>query len=135
MCLRGVSLVNESLLEDVDIENLSVHVVWSNQLGADESHLPGAMRLMGDERARHYWDRHAYVGTAFAPYIENLPPPAWDVWMLFAPGTIWEEERPPEPDWWEHQLTFLSHLPDRRLDPDRFAAKALELSNRNGVER
>ena len=112
-----------------------MHVVWSNQLGASESHLPPAMKLMEDERALHYWDEHAFVGSAFVPYIENLQPPVWDVWMLFAPGVTWEEEGPPEPDWWEHQLTVLSHLPERRLDPDRFAAKALELSNQKEVEK
>ena len=119
----------------MSIDNLSVYVVWSNQLGANESHLPGAMKLMEDERALHFWDEHAFVGTAFAPYIERLQPPVWDIWMLFAPGVTWEEEEPPIPDWWEHQLTVLSHLPDRRLDPVRFASKALELSNPKEVEK
>ena len=121
------------MLEDVEIENLSVHVIWSNQLGGTASHLPAAMRLMEDERVAHYWDEHAFVGTAFAPHIENLQPPVWDVWMLFAPVTVWDGNEPPEPDWWEHQLTVLSHRPELRLDPDRFAAKALELSSRKEV--
>jgi hypothetical protein len=83
---------------------------------------------MTDPRVNHFWDERALAGTAFAPSIDNLQPPAWDVWMLFAPGVIWGNEGPPEPDWWEHQLGALKHLPERRLDPSRFALKAVELS-------
>ena len=42
-------------------------------------------------------------------------------------------EDPPVPDWWQQQLTVLSHVPERRLDPERFAAKALELSKQEEV--
>ncbi len=48
--------------------------------------------------------------------------------MLFAPGVVWKEGVSPEPTWWEHQLGGLD--PDLRLDPDRFAEKAHELSER-----
>lgn len=44
--------------------------------------------------------------------------------MLFGPAAIWGEHAP-RPDWWEHQLGGLP--PERRLDFDRFAEKALGL--------
>ena len=85
---------------------------------------------MEDSRVTHYWDEHAFVGSAFAQHIENLQSPVWDIWMLFAPGVEWGSEAPPKPTWWEHQLNVLNHLPERRLDPDRLAAKALEISRK-----
>ena len=62
----------------------------------------------------------------------------------FAPETTWEEERPPEPDWWEHPLTVLSHLPERRLDRGAIplddalplglqVAEALEAAHDSGI--
>lgn len=87
-----------------------------------------AAALMADPRVEHYWDGEDRVGSAFTPHIAGLEIPAWDVWMLFAPGVRWEGEVPPEPTAWEHQLPHLRHLPDRRLDPERFAATAVELA-------
>jgi hypothetical protein len=54
--------------------------------------------------------------------------PAWDVWMLYEPGVLWEEQVPPAPTWWEHQLSGLEDYAHLHLDPDRFARKALEMS-------
>jgi len=113
-------------LVEVGIENLSVHVVWSSQLGAKAKHVAGGAELMQDARASHYWDPKKRVGAAFQRHIADLSSPAWDVWMLFAPGILWEGETPPAPTWWEHQLGGLDE--SLRLDPDRFARKALEMS-------
>lgn len=113
-------------MKEVEIESLSVHVVWSSQLGAKEKHVAGGAKLMDNERASHYWDPENRVGSAFQRHIANLRSPAWDVWMLFAPGVVWPDEIPPAPTWWEHQLGGLD--PELRLDPDRFARKAVELS-------
>lgn len=105
-----------------------MYVVWSSQLGAREKHVAGGAKLMQDERVTHYWDPDQRVGTAFQHHIDDLGSPAWDVWMLFAPGVTWEREIPPAPTWWEHQLSGLRDYADLRLDPDRFASKAVELS-------
>ncbi len=114
------------MLDEVEIENLSVHVVWSSQLGARAKHVAGGAALMQDARATHYWDPDRRVGAAFQEQIANLGSPAWDVWMLFAPGVVWEGDGPPAPTWWEHQLRGLDEA--LRLDPRRFARKALEMS-------
>jgi hypothetical protein len=116
-------------LDEVEIENLSVHVVWSSQTGAKAKHVAGGAELMQDARAVHYWDPDRRVGAAFQRHIANLGFPAWDVWMLFAPGILWEEDTPPAPTWWEHQLgVLMENHGDLRLDPDRFAKKAVAMS-------
>jgi hypothetical protein len=118
-------------LDEAEIENLSVHVVWSSQIGAKAKHVAGGGRLMEDERAFHYWDPKRRIGAAFQQHIAHMSSPAWDVWMLFAPGVLWEGESPPAPTWWEHQLSGLKGLEDLRLDPERFAQKAAEISRGN----
>ena len=98
-------------------------MVWSPQLGAEEKHVDGAAQLIDDSRVTQYWDPTMAAGRAFE-HLLGTSGPAWDVWMLFGPDARWGES-PPEPDWWEHQLGGLP--PDRRLDFDRFAEKALGL--------
>jgi len=107
--------------------DVAVYVVWSSQVGGRERHVDKATQRVPDPRARHYWDGDQMVGKAFQPIL-GTPEPAWDVWMLFAPGARWEGETPPRPTWWEHQLYG---MPDERLlDSDRFAAKAREIQSR-----
>lgn len=108
---------------------LAVHLVWSSQLGAEVHHAQSATGLMNDPRVHHYWDGERAAGAAFQQYFPGLSEPAWDVWMLFAPGVVWEDGQPPKPSWWEHQLGVLgSTFPDRHLDAARFARKARELA-------
>jgi hypothetical protein len=106
-------------------------VVSSNQLGAKEADVANAIALMSGPRVRHYWDGERRVGSALEPFVTGLDGPAWDFWMLYAPGVTWPEQGMPQPDWWEHQLSALwDRFPDRRLDAGRFAAKAVELEAR-----
>ncbi len=88
------------------------------------------MQLMHGPHVRHYWDGDRYVGAAVQHFVEGLGYPAWDLWMLYRPGVTWDAEAP-EPDWWEHQLSSLGREhKDRRLDAERFVAKAHELAPR-----
>jgi len=88
---------------------------------------------MPDARARHYWDGGKVVGAAYRTLqlgsrTLDLGAEAWDVWLLFDKKARWTASGPPAPAWWEHQL---QGMPDeRRLDPERFAAKAAELRAR-----
>jgi hypothetical protein len=116
-------------LDKVEIDQLSVHVAWSSQSGAKASHVASAAELMEDERATHYWDPDQNIGAAFQHHIANVGSPAWDVWMLFAPGLVWGEEAPPPPTWWEHQLSAVEGYANLRRDTARFAQKAVELNN------
>jgi len=116
---------------------IAVYVVWSPQLGAQEKHAGDATELVPDKRARHYWDGDMVIGSQFQELKHpdgtdlSLGSPAWDVWMLFAPDARWEVPGAPEPAWWEHQLGGMPE--DIRLDPERFAAKAAQLSSDSAV--
>lgn len=124
---------------DADIPNLSVFVISSSQVGAEEDDTVNAIELMNGPRVKHYWDGEKRLGTAVQRLIDGLDDPAWDFWMLYAPGTVWTEGAAPMPDWWEHNLWALGQSrPDRLLDAERFAAHAVELSGaarREGGDR
>ena len=119
--MRGAVALEKAWLAKDQSEDISVYVVWSPQLGAQQKHVGSATRLIPDSRASHYWDGAELVGKQYQTVL-GLPAPAWDVWMLFDPGVVWEMDEPPIPAWWEHQLT--AGPPDRHLDPERFASRA-----------
>ena len=133
MCLRGVSSLQEEWLDARRGDDVAVFVVWSDQLGAAPRHVAEAAELMRDPRARHYWDGGRVVGKAYQNSLEAggtnfmIGTEAWDVWLLFDGDAVWGDSGPPVPVWWEHQLGRAGLPPDRQLDPERFAAKAVEL--------
>lgn len=131
--MRGVASLQEEWLEEHPNDDVAVFVVWSDQLGARPRHVPEATELIPDRRARHYWDGEKVLGRAYQRSLAvgertfPLGSPAWDVWLLFDAEARWSDEGPPRPVWWEHQLGGGRLPAERRLDPDRFAAKASEL--------
>ena len=126
----AVALKNEWLTKDTSA--VAVYVVWSPQLGAQEKNVPSATGLIGDRRARHYWDSGELVGSAFQPLL-GLPAAAWDTWMLFDRNAIWRGDSPPRPSWWEHQLS--AGPPELHLDAKRFASHAEALKMVDGNHR
>ncbi|HEX9669571.1 MAG TPA: hypothetical protein VGC93_08815 [Thermoanaerobaculia bacterium] len=130
--MRGVSSLQEKWLDQQKRDDIAVFVVWSDQLFAGARHVPEAAELMPDRRARHYWDGDRVLGRAYQDRLEaggrrfELDREAWDVWLLFDRDARWGEGGPPQPSWWEHQLRG-PLPPERRLDPERFAARAAQL--------
>lgn len=107
---------------------MPVFIVSSSQLGAEEEDIRNPMSLMSGDNVRHYWDGDRRVGATLQDFM-GMDYPAWDVWLLYGPGAVWGDPAP-EPDWWEHQLSDLDRVhPERRLDAERFASKARELSS------
>ncbi len=109
-----------------DRNDIAVYVVWSSQLGAEERHVAGGMRMIPDRRARHYWDGNRVVGTTYQRLL-GLSAAAWDVWMLFDRGAVWTDDGPPRPAWWEHQLQEASRELFLDPNPERFAARGNQL--------
>lgn len=120
VCLRGMDDLDRaivaSLQDDARIHTFVVHVPT---LGATEKHVEAAMPLMQGPRVSHYWDPSGDVGREYQVTLD-IPMYAWDVWLLYDPGTRWgDQAKPPEPALWQHQLSSLPARP--RLDPEAFA--------------
>jgi hypothetical protein len=75
-----------------------------------------------DDRVQHWWDEDKEMSRLFAQTL-SLQGPAWDVYLLYSPGISWEEEVPPVPSFWMHQLSDPAAALDRylRRDPSRLA--------------
>ena len=77
--------------------------VWQPVIPSDDAAAALAhARAETDARARHYWDTDLALGRAYAeplatPFTSDAPggkPLAWDVVLVFAPGTRWGETPP-----------------------------------------
>jgi hypothetical protein len=87
--------------------------VWVPELGGKEKHVADASKLIADPRTVHYWDGKNVLGKAYQQILKT-PGSAWDVYLLFSPGTLWTNHSPPAPVFWMHQLKGVAHAP--RLD-------------------
>jgi len=121
ICLRGMDDLNEALVHslqnDPRIHTLVIHVP---ALGAQEKHVAASIPLLAGPHITHYWDPVGRTGLEFQETL-GISMYAWDIWMLYEPGARWQDnEAPPEPDYWEHQLSALPS--GLELDAERFAA-------------
>jgi hypothetical protein len=69
-----------------------------------------------DERIYQYWDGEQIFGRLAARGLGLGESIAWDIYLLYHPGTIWADGKMPAPDFWMHQL---NERPDLLLDPVR----------------
>ena len=128
VCLRGAADLQKSLLAAQPDPRLRTYVVWVPMLNGQEKDVPVATRFVPDERARHFWDGEGQLMRAYTQTF-SLSEPAWDLYLLYAPGTTWDDELPPMPYFWMHQLG--SHdrprVPGPFLEPGVFADSANRL--------
>lgn len=101
-------------------------MAWVPVLKAKEKHVPPTTHLVPDERASHFWDEH---GALVRGYRETLAisEPAWDIYMVYPPGIRWEDDLPPVPAYWMHQLGRPGKLRVTNapfLDPAAFEVEA-----------
>ena len=75
-----------------------------------------------ENRARQWWDATRMMSRLLAQAL-GLHGPAWDVYLLYRPGTRWQAEIPPAPSFWMHQLSDPAADPARCLgrDPGRLS--------------
>jgi hypothetical protein len=100
-------VVQESVLNMVDSKDLVVHVVWTPVLESDDhgAAVESHRKFLQDPRAVHYWDGDQDLGLLYGKLLA-LPRGrtlAWDIYLVFGPGTRWSEEAPLPADW-AHQL-------------------------------
>lgn len=115
-------MVQEDVLESIDSDRLVVYAVWEPILRTDDERSSRkASALFPDSRARHYWTDTQDVGKMFQGPIDLRSEPAWDVYLVYPPGVLWDGEDPPKPVTFMHQL--VGRLPeDLHLDGDRLGS-------------
>jgi hypothetical protein len=76
-----------------------------------------------DKRISQYWDGEQVFGRLAARGLGLNEPVAWDIYLLYHPGTIWVGGKMPAPNFWMHQL---NERPDLLLNPVRLMAEVQE---------
>ena len=120
-------MVQSDVLDENGAEDLAVYAVWEPILRTDdERSARKAAALFPDKRVKNYWVATRDVGEAFQTAIDLTTEPAWDVYLVYAPGVRWEKGEPPRPEFFMHQLG--GRLPAaQRLDGPELASKLKEL--------
>jgi hypothetical protein len=108
-------------LKSVTDGRVRAYIVWLPIFGGDFN---GEARKLSnrfrDKRVSYYLDPDSETGKEWERVLKTDRPIAWDVYMLCAAETHWEDE-PPQPTFWMHQLTGVTKAP--QLDEAAFAAK------------
>ncbi|HEY6101662.1 MAG TPA: hypothetical protein VI007_00395 [bacterium] len=94
---------------------LSVFVIWVPVLATDSiENARTTVNLIDDPRAVHYYDEKREAGHAIAEAVGGTEAIAWDCYLFFRAGVMWDKVLP-TPDRWMHQLG-----PSVWADPTRF---------------
>ena len=105
-------MVQEEVLDSLASDGLTVYAVWESILPADnERWAHKSAAIFHDPRVRNYWVGSDDLGAAFQPALHLEGGPAWDVYLLYGPGTGWQGRGPgagpPVPAFYMHQLRAL----------------------------
>lgn len=114
--------MHENVFEGIASERLKGYAVWEPILRTDdERSARKATTILPDPRVRHYWIDSQAVGEMFQAPLALKDEPAWDVYLVYPPGTEWRGSRPPKPAYFMHQLGSLPA--GRRLNGETLATK------------
>jgi len=133
VCIYGQGVVR-NLLEAFQAHKLKGFAVWLPMMQKDSLERADAEAApFEDLPVVHVWDPKRQVGNLYAKTLE-LRSTAWDFYFLYPPGVTWDEDKPPHPAFWMHQLPADSGADrDLVLYPSRFAQELLRLFG-DGVE-
>ncbi len=129
ICLRGMADLNDEFIESMQGDpRFHVFVVYVPTLGAREEHVSQAMPLLDGPNVTHYWEDTGIIGMHYHDLLE-VRAYVWDFWAIYRPGVLWDDTMPPEPDYWEHQLTAAGgpFTSDLELDAERYARVAKQM--------
>ena len=124
-CLRGASTLQKELLSEDGDSRLAVYVMWAPRNGARESHVDRVTRLVTDDRAAHYWDKHDVVGAPIDAEMELVGPCA-GIFMLYGPEASWDGIEAPSPSYIEDAHADEFDRAGPQFDAKRFTSVTQE---------
>jgi hypothetical protein len=129
MCRNGARVVQHYLLDAIPEDpNLRVYVVWE-AVGSPDTEIKAreASVFLADPRVQQFWSPDRYTGKSFQQAVGVQGSPAWDVFLLFAPGKSWQAT-PPSFDSFMHNLFSHDELPkDRHFNGAQLAQEVTAL--------
>jgi hypothetical protein len=125
LCRWGFSSVIKTL-QSVSDKRLRAYIVWLPIFGGD---FRGQARKLSDsfpdKRVSYFLDPESFSGTLWEEVLKTEREIAWDVYLLYGAGAVWDKVPPPQPAFWMHQLNGVTKAP--RLNQTEFAAKLKQM--------
>lgn len=101
-CGHCLSLCSDlqQFLEEHPRADIKVFLLWAPFMGFDtEVTARRSSRYLPDHRVIHLWDVWRFGSRHFAQLFDIPLLEAWDMYVIYPPETLWEEETP-EPECW-----------------------------------
>jgi len=127
-CQQGQRAVQSVFTKYATDQRLRGFVVWLPMLKNDNASAAAAQAgAFTDPRVVQRWDSSRTSGHLLAKTLK-LNTPAWDVYLVYAPGVTWNGDDAPQPTFWMHQLRSDSGADQKAcLNPAALIAKVGEL--------
>lgn len=128
-CLRGLADMGDDLLSKLSASApVKVYVVFEPVIGGRAKDIPAAAALLRSSTSKLYWNPTGDFGRQMSHVLHYWNGDrwvyAWDTWLIYRPGAVWNGAAPPEPAFLMHQLGGLPHTAQfPHLDAHVFAAK------------
>ena len=125
-CQSGHAVVGR-VLKKFSSPELQAILVWE-PMRSDDSPLAATQQAeeLHDARIWQGWNGNKNVGDLFGAML-NLHATVWDVYLLYKPGIKWENQAPPRPTFWMHQLEGADPNLLLCADPTRLSTEVAKL--------
>jgi copper chaperone CopZ len=108
-CLQGAQAVQKTVIEKMAEKNISVIIVWTNMLKADDKeNAYKAASMFKDPSIVQYFDAENKFGDLIAKRLNPKGEKAWDIYMFFDKEDQWSNSIP-RPFEYAHQLSESLH--------------------------
>lgn len=96
-CLVSARVVQNYVLDEIDDPRLAVYTVWGPMQGYEtEEAARDAVHFLPGERVSHFWTPANTLVETWSPRLGLVDELAWDTFLVYGPGTRWDEA-PPAP--------------------------------------
>ena len=113
-------------LKSVTDDRVRAYIVWTPIFGGNFMRASRQLsRSFPDKRVSYFADSEALAGHLWERVLKTGREEAWDVYFLYGADARWNEEEPPTPDFWMHQLWGVNKAP--RFKEPEFTAKLKEM--------
>lgn len=125
MCRWGFSNIIKTL-KNVTDDRVRAYIVWLPIFGGDfRGEARKLSRSLSDKRVSYFTDPKSLTGDLWERTLKTQREIAWDVYMLYGAAARWENEDPPIPDFWMHQLTGVTKA--ATLEESEFRKKLTDM--------
>ncbi len=94
--MDGARAVRQAVLTAFPTADIRVSIVWIPMLVDDsEAAARRSAQLLAEPRVRQFYDARQEVGRVVADSLGAAGEIAWDTYLFYRPGSIWNVDPPP----------------------------------------